>query len=337
MEETCWAFLVTEELVKHSGEGCSRGQTRLPSVCIHISKLPVWRRRNGRWHCFVHVHLLSHSGNDCKDIFLEMFDELLAGGHMEFEHVPRPVVSVVSPGTLDFSSGTLEVRPEVLTELDFKPETASGCPDDDCGEPVELLPEAMNAPDDTPKVETVGDDSARVHAQRIGTRDVFEIVDPYIYSRYYPGEAWVAMFFTKYRKSEGEAPPEEAELPRYCRWRTPPVEYRCYAHISICKCKISKMELDLAISRAKHVLDSLQAKASKGQRQLRGTATYNAEYSRENYAWADIHVQSPLHQTCFAVLHAISPSWPRVNFHASFDTRPHPHPAPIGCSAAGVG
>ena len=154
---------------------------------------------------------------------------------------------------------------------------------------------------------SAGEDTALVHAQRIGTREEFQLVGPYVHSRHHQEISWVAVFFTKYTIGGGQ---------------TPPVEYPCNGHISICRVRISQEKLDEAVARARHVVANLKA---KGSRHWQGAALYDPEKSgngAENYSWADISVHSPLHQTCFAVMHAISPRWPRVNFHASFDTRP---------------
>ena len=109
--------------------------------------------------------------------------------------------------------------------------------------------------------------------------------------------------------------------------RAPPVEHRCNAHISICKCNMPKENFICGVERAKHEVDKL---LRKRDRHWRGQALFGSSIpgdGEEHYSWADILVQSPLHRTCFAVLHAVSPKWPRPNFHMSFDSRP-PKPEP---------
>ena len=102
------------------------------------------------------------------------------------------------------------------------------------------------------------------------------------------------------------------------------MEHRCNTHISICKCKMSKENLACGVERAKLVVErSLRNR----NRHLRGQAVFDIDISAagngaEHYSWADILVQSALHQTCFMILHAINPRWPRTNFHMSFDSRP---------------
>ena len=308
MAATCWAFLLTEQEAGHLDEEACRGQARHFAVCVHFSRLPVWRRRGVWWHAFVHVHIIAPTGQDCEDVFMELIDTLLLAGHLQFEHVPRPKESKVGLDRLEVGPTTIEVRPDALVEFDFNPQTAGGSRGDDCGEVVELVLAGTEELEGAPEVgPSAGEDTALVHAKRVGTREVVELVDPYVYSRHHADASWVAVFFTKYTIGGGQ---------------TPPVEHRCHAHISICKCKISKEKLDQGVARAKHVVERLLGKKS---RHWQGQAFFDLECSgngAEHYSWADILVQSPLHQTCFAIMHAISPNWPRVNFHMSFDSRP---------------
>ena len=172
------------------------------------------------------------------------------------------------------------------------------------GEVVELVLAGTEELDVAREVgPSAGEDTALVHAQRVGTREVVELLDPYVYSRHHSSGSWVAVFFTKY--TIDITPPG---LATECQ--TPPVEHRCHAHISICKCKMSKENLADGVERAKHVVDRL---LRKRDRHWRGQALFDISISGnggEHYSWADI-------------LGAVSAA---PNFHMSFDSRQKPEP-----------
>lgn len=321
MAAMCCSFLLPERLAaKHLDKDACRGQIRPFESGIHSSTVPVWRQRGGVWHAFVQVHIIALTRRDCEEVFMELMDMLLLAGHLQFEDVPRPTQFTVSLDWVEVGPTAIEVRPGALVEFDFNPDTAGGSPGYDCGEVVELVLAGTEELDVAREVgPSAGEDTALVHAQRVGTREVVELLDPYVYSRHHSSGSWVAVFFTKY--TIDITPPG---LATECQ--TPPVEHRCHAHISICKCKMSKENLADGVERAKHVVDRL---LRKRDRHWRGQALFDISIpgnGGEHYSWADILVQSPLHRTCFAIMHAISPKWSRVNFHMSFDSRQKPEP-----------
>ena len=254
-------------------------------------------------------------------------------GHLQFEDVPRPTAVEVRPAAVEVRPDAIEVRPDALVEFDFSPHTAGVSSGYDRGDAVELVAADPADRDIVRDVGPGGDDSALMHAQRVGNRDVFEFLDPYMYSKWRPGYgSWVAVFFTKYRILGGQAPLLGGQTPSgggqapSGGGQAPPVVHRCNAHISICKGKISKERLAEGVDRAKQVVEKLMKKG----RHFQGQAFFDMSIEgngHEHYSWSDILVACPLHPTCFAIMHAISPQMPRRNFHVSFDTWPRETPA----------
>ena len=308
-----------ERAATQLGDPRHRDRARSFASGIHISTVPVWRRRGGQWHSLVHVHIIAPTKADCEEVFVEMMDALLLEGHLRFEAVPRPSAVEVRPAAVEVRPDTIEVRPDALVEFDFSPHTAGVSSGYDRGDAVELVAAGPGDRDIVHDVGPGGDDSALMHAQRVGNRDVFEFLDPYMYSKWRSGYgSWVAVFFTKYKILGGQTPSGGGQAP--------PVVHRCNAHISICKGTISKERLTEGVDRAKQVVEKLMKKG----RHFQGQAFFDMGIEgngHEHYSWSDILVSSPLHPTCFAIMHAISPQMPRRNFHVSFDTWPRDTPA----------
>jgi len=218
----------------------------------------------------------------------------------------------------DTEAALVEGSSDAADTADFNPELVQDGQRDDRGEEMELLEhsigevlpledlsageEAGSTGEVRPSIGDVrpayGMETAWVHAARIGAHETFELVDPYVWSRFDSQASYVAIFFSRY-SFEGR-------------------EVECDGHITICKCRISREQFEQGVPRAEAVVTSLRATARSSH--WRGRAVFRPEYSKEHYALSDLLVQSPLPRTCFAVMHAMSPRCPRREFHISFNS-----------------